>query len=165
MRSKEQQNYLPEIMVVGDGPAIGMAEMLRGLVEANLRDSKTRAVLASKARGAVILEASDKELSVTMSFTSTRIELLPFARSGLSVLTGPWMEMTKICSGRISPFRAICGRQLKVVFIRPFSVLLVAAYIMKVPRSVYRERPMAGRIIRLCSKVRSAMTWKGFSRK
>ena len=143
---------MPEVVVVGDGEAQGMAEMVRGLIGANLEDSPMRARLTSMVHGSVVLEASDRGLSVTLSFMGNVIEVRPFAMSGVSCLRGPWLEMTKVCSGRESPLRAIANRDLKAILLRPHLVLFVAAFAMKVPRSTYRDGSVKQSICRMLSK-------------
>ena len=58
----------PVVVVPGGEDASGMATMIAGLLADNVRDFPSRARAARLARGAVVLQATDRGFAVTLSF-------------------------------------------------------------------------------------------------
>ncbi|MDA8341594.1 MAG: hypothetical protein M0007_05160 [Actinomycetota bacterium] len=126
----------PDVTVETGGAASGMAMMVAELLRANLADSRFRARLARRARGSVVLMASDRGLGVTVGFAETGITVVGEPTSPAPTLAGGWLEMAAVCSGSRSPLRALARRELRVTVGRPVRLLASAGYMLKVPRSV-----------------------------
>ncbi len=119
-----------------------MAAMVADLIEANMAGSPRRARAVSGTQGNVVLSADDRGLSVTVSFHRERVSVVGSSLGDAPVLAGSWMDMARVCSGRCSPARLVLRRRLRVRLRRPLRPLLVAAYVLKVPRSTYsKEKP------------------------
>jgi hypothetical protein len=100
------------VTVEGGEHASGLAAMVADLLEQNLADSTTRALVASVTRGDVELVASDHDLSVTVSFLggSLTVSDSPNRRGDVGIvaprLAGEWLQLSHVCSGQRSPFDA-----------------------------------------------------------
>lgn len=133
------EELTPRVTLADGDDASGMANMLAGLMRDNVRDFPVRSRVASVARGKVVLTASDRNLSVTLSFVPGEIRVSNGCAPGAPVLAGPWMEMTKLCSGQSSPMAAIARRQIRVVPGRGMAVVPAAAFVLSVPASFYGD--------------------------
>ncbi len=133
---------LPVVLVDGD-EASGMATMLAELLRDNLRDFPRRARVAARTRGALVLTASDRDLSITLSFGPDRIEITDGALEGAPRMSGSWLEMSRVCSGRVSPLRAVAGRDLKLIWGRRIWVVPAGGFVLSVPASFYGDSNVA----------------------
>ena len=86
----------PAVLLEAADQASGMAQMLGGLLEDNLRDYPIRARVASRTRGKVVLTASDRDLSVTLTFGDGQVVVSDGAADGAPLLAGPWLELAKL---------------------------------------------------------------------
>jgi len=123
--------------VVVDDDASGMATLLADLLRDNLRDFPGRARVAARTRGQLVLTASDRGLSVTLAFASGEIRVSDDALPGASTMAGPWLAMSRVCSGRISPLRALIDRELTVSPGRHPWVVPAGGFVLSVPASFY----------------------------
>ncbi|MGC8463995.1 MAG: hypothetical protein ACP5P9_10060 [Acidimicrobiales bacterium] len=128
----------PTVELGRPGEAAGMAAMVAELVRANLADSPSRARVARRVRGSIVLLADDRSLGVTLSFGEDGVVIDASPAPGLPVLAGPWLTMATVCAGARSPLSAVARRELHVEARRPLRALLAAAYVLKVPRSAGR---------------------------
>ena len=126
----------PDVAVEPGGEAFGMAMMVAELLRANLADSRLRARLARRARGCVVLIASDRDLGVTIAFAEEGITVMGEPTDPAPTLAGGWLEMAAVCSGSRSPLRALAKREMRITARRPVRLLASAGYMLKVPRSV-----------------------------
>ncbi|HMV74755.1 MAG TPA: hypothetical protein PKB00_09300, partial [Microthrixaceae bacterium] len=110
--SVEAVGSVPPVVLRDGDDASGMALMIAGLLEDNLRDFPGRARVAARTRGSVVLTASDRDVSITVTFGSDGVEIADGARPGVAAMSGPWLTMSRVCSGRITPWRAIRDREL-----------------------------------------------------
>lgn len=129
----------PTVRLLGGDDSSGMATMLAGLLEDNVRDFPMRGRVASVARGDVVLRASDRDLAVTLSFGPGEVTVADGAAPGAPVLAGPWMEMTRLCSGQASPVAAIARGDVKVVRGRRMAVVPAVSFVCSVPASFYGD--------------------------
>jgi hypothetical protein len=129
----------PTLTFADGDAASGMAQMLGGLLEDNLRDSPSRARVAGLARGDVVLTASDRDVSVTLSFRGREVVVANGSREHTPALAGPWLEMTKLCSGQRSPLAAIARRTLRISSRGRLDTVAAAGYVLSVPPSFYGE--------------------------
>ncbi len=113
-----------------------MATMVAELLRANLADSPGRSRFARWARGSVVLLAEDRDLGVTVTFGDGVVVVAASPVADAPVLAGAWLTMATVCAGARSPLGALVRRELHVVARRPVRALLVAGYVLKVPRSV-----------------------------
>jgi len=128
------------IVSFADGEnASGMASMLGGLLEDNLRDYPGRARVASLARGDLVLTASDRDISVTLSFRGDEVVVANGKRSGATVLAGPWLDMTKLCSGQVNPLTAIARRDLRIDPQGRIDTMAAAGFVLSIPSSFYAD--------------------------
>ncbi len=131
---------IPPVEVEAEGEAAGMAAMVGDLIEANLDGSRARAWVARRVHGRVLLEASDRDLGVTVCFDGQRISVLARREPGiLPAMRGPWLAMTRVCSGLVSPLQALRREDVKLGLSTPLTALVATALVMKVPRGVYRD--------------------------
>ncbi|MFN8104320.1 MAG: hypothetical protein U0U69_07650 [Acidimicrobiia bacterium] len=119
--------------------ASGMATMLGGLLEDNVRDYKGRAGVSRFARGDVVLTAADRDISVTLSFRGDEVVVANGASEGAAVLAGPWLEMAKLCSGQVNPFKAMARRELKIEPHGRLDTVAAAGFVLSVPPSFYGD--------------------------
>lgn len=113
--------------------------MLADLLRDNLRDFPGRARVAARTRGELVLTASDRELSITLAFGPDEIRVTDGAVPGASSMAGSWLAMSRVCSGRISPLRAIVDRELKLGRGRQLSVVPAGGFVLSVPASFYDD--------------------------
>ena len=128
------------VVTYADGDdASGMAVMLGGLLEDNLRDYPSRARASKLARGKVVLNASDRNISVTLSFQGDEVVISNGGAEGVSVLAGPWLEMAKLCSGQVNPFKAMARRELRIEPHGRLDTVAAAGFVLSVPPSFYGD--------------------------
>jgi len=127
----------PEVVRVGRDDASGFASMIADLLEQNIEDFPLRARVAGLVRGAVVLTASDQDLSVTLRFGPGRVLVGDGAEVGAPTLAGTWLAMAQVCSGRISPLVAARARTLRITPGSNPIALAGAAFAMSVPPSTY----------------------------
>lgn len=146
------------VVTYADGDdASGMAVMLGGLLEDNLRDYPSRARASKLARGKVVLSASDRNISVTLSFQGDEVVISNGGAEGVSVLAGPWLEMAKLCSGQVNPAKAVARRELSIKPKRGLNAVAAAGYALSIPPSFYGdEEAMAQRRRQVVIAVASA---------
>lgn len=137
---RESAPAAPTVTLPAGDDASGMATMLAGLLRDNMRDFPVRARVAARTRGDVVLTATDRNVSVTLSFRRGEVLVHDGAASGAPVLAGPWMEMTKLCSGQASPLTALARRQLSLVRGRRMVAVPAASFVLTVPSSFYGDR-------------------------
>ena len=133
----------PKVTFADGDEASGMATMLGGLLEDNIRDYPGRARVASLARGDVVFTASDRDVSVTLSFTGKEIVISNGRREGASVMGGEWLEMAKLCSGQTNPFKAVMRRELSIEPHRGLNAIAAAGYALSIPPSYYGDEEAA----------------------
>lgn len=128
------------IVTFADGDeASGMATMLGGLLEENLRDYPGRARVAGLARGDVVLTASDRDVSVTLSFRGREVVVINGKTEGAAALAGPWLEMAKLCSGQVNPLKAVMRRELMIEPRGRLDAMAAAGYVLSIPPSFYGD--------------------------
>jgi len=125
--------------VVVDDDASGMAVMLSELLRDNLRDFPGRARVAARTRGALVLTAADRDLSITLAFGRGEIVVTDGALPGAPSMAGSWLAMSRVCSGRISPMRALVDRELTLGRGRRLWVVPAGGYVLSVPASFYDD--------------------------
>lgn len=129
----------PEVTYADGDDASGMAIMLGGLLEDNLRDYPGRARAARLARGDVVMTASDRNISVTLSFRGDRVVVANGRVPGAAVLAGPWLAMAKLCSGQVNPLAAIARRELTIDPRGRPDAIAAASYVLSIPPSFYGD--------------------------
>lgn len=129
----------PEVLLAPGDEASGMASMLSGLLTENLRDFRTRAWVAGRLRGEVVLSASDRGFSVTISFRPGVVEVTDGVADAAPVISGPWLTMAKLCSGQVSPLRAWRDDELRIERWRGVAKAAAAGFVLSVPASFYGE--------------------------
>jgi hypothetical protein len=125
-------------LVAGEN-ASGLACMLASLLQDNLRDFRSRSLVARLTRGDVVLLASDRDLAVTLSFRPGEILVEDGAAPGAPVLAGEWLDMAKLCSGQRSLIAAVTSGELRVTPGRGMLAAAGAGLAMSVPKSFYEE--------------------------
>ncbi len=78
----------PSVTLANGADASGMATLLGGPLEDNLRGFPGRARVTGLARGDVILTASDRDVSVTLSFRGDEVVVANGKTEGAAVLAG-----------------------------------------------------------------------------
>lgn len=134
---------VPTVTFANGDDASGMAMMLGGLLEENLRDYPGRARVTSLARGDVVLTASDRDVSVTLSLKGDEVVVANGRIEGAPVLAGPWLEMAKLCSGQANPFKAVARRDLTIEFGGRMNAMAAAGYALSIPSSFYQDEDEA----------------------
>ncbi len=129
----------PTVTVVGGEEASGFASMLAEVLAANVADYRGRAWAASRARGSVVLVASDRDIAVTLTFARGDVTIADGTGPGIPVLAGPWLTMADLCSGEVSPVRAIVRRELHVEPTTRLDTVAAAGFVLSVPISYYGE--------------------------
>ncbi|HNE37397.1 MAG TPA: hypothetical protein PKZ82_12875 [Microthrixaceae bacterium] len=137
--SVEAVGSVPPVVLRDGDDASGMAVMIAGLLEDNLRDFPGRARVAARTRGSVVLTASDRDVSITVTFGSDGVEIADGARPGVAAMSGPWLTMSRVCSGRNTPWRAIRERELALGWGRSVWALPAAGFVLSVPASFYED--------------------------
>jgi hypothetical protein len=129
----------PTVTYADGDDASGMAVMLGGLLEDNMRDFPSRARVTKLARGEVVLTASDRDISVTLSFRGKEVVIANGPSEGATVLAGPWLEMAKLCSGQVNPVKAVARRELSIQPSGRLDAVAAAGYALSVPPSFYGD--------------------------
>ncbi len=129
----------PGVTLVAGDDASGLACMLASLLHDNLRDFRSRSLVARLTRGDVVLLASDRDIAVTLSFRPREIRVEDGAVPGAPVLAGEWLAMAKVCSGQRSPIGAVRSGELRVTPGRRMSAVAGAGFALSVPKSFYEE--------------------------
>lgn len=129
----------PTVTFANGEEASGMATMLGSLLEENLRDYPGRARVASLARGDVVLTASDRDISVTLSFRGNEVVVTNGKAEGAAALAGPWLEMAKLCSGQVNPLKAVARRELTIEPRGRLDAMAAAGYVLSIPPSFYGD--------------------------
>jgi len=129
----------PTVVLTDGDDASGMASMLAGLLEGNLGDFPSRERVARAIRGAVVFTAADRDLSVTITFLGDRIEVCDGVAAGATMIRAPWMTMAKLCSGQVSPLRALIDRDLAISLGRSPLAAAGASFVVSVPPSYYGD--------------------------
>lgn len=151
---------VPAVVLRDGDEASGMAMMIAGLIEDNLRDFRGRARIAGRSRGSVVLTASDRDVSITVSFGRDGIVITDGAEPGAAVMAGPWLTMSRVCSGRITPWRAMRDRELTVGWGRSMQIVPAAGFVLSVPASFYGDE-MAQRRRRIVVAVVASLVIAG----
>lgn len=141
----EEEAGRPRVVLRDGDDASGMATMLAELLRDNLRDFPRRARVAARTRGDLVLTASDRDLSITLSFGRDGIEVADGAAEGAPRMAGAWLEMSRVCSGRVSPLRALAGRDLKLSWGRHIWVVPAGGFVLSVPASFYGDTSVTRR--------------------
>ncbi len=85
-------------------------------------------------------------LSITISFAGRDgVEVADGAAEGAPAMAGAWLEMSRVCSGRISPMRALAQRDLKLSWGRRIWVVPAGGFVLSVPASFYGDTSVARR--------------------
>lgn len=134
----------PEVVLVDGDDASGLAAMIAGLLEENVKAFRSRAAAARLARGRIVLEASDRGMAVTLSFGPGRVLVSDGAAGGAPVVAGDWLAMAKLCSGQASMIGAVVHGQARVRGHKGLAALPAATFALTVPRSFYEEREGGG---------------------
>lgn len=129
----------PTVTFADGDEASGMATMLGGLLEENIRDYQGRARVARIARGDVVLTASDRDVSVTLSFRGPEVVVRNGRAEGAAALAGPWLEMAKLCSGQVNPLRAVVRRELTIEPRGRLDAVAAAGFVLSIPQSFYDD--------------------------
>lgn len=116
-----------------------MAAMLGGLLEENLRDFPSRRRVADRVRGEVVITAADRNLSVTLSFQPGLVQVRDGTVVGAPRVAGPWLTMTKLCSGQISPVHAWRAGELRLDNPRRAPRAAAASFVLSVPSTFYGD--------------------------
>ena len=129
----------PSVRLAAGEGASGLACMLASLLQDNLRDFRSRSLVARFTRGDVVLLASDRDIAVTLSFRPGEILIEDGAAPGAPVLAGEWLDMAKLCSGQRSPIAAVTSGELRVTPGRKMLAAAGAGLALSVPKSFYEE--------------------------
>lgn len=147
-----------EVVIADEDDASGMATMLGGLLGDNLRDFPSRARVARMLRGPVVLTASDRGVSVTLEFRSGRVEVRDGSEPGAPEVAGPWLMMTKLCSGLMSPIAAVRSGEVGLHHVARAPLAAGAGFVLSVPPSFYEaDDPAAQQARRRRRRVRVAV--------
>lgn len=130
---------VPTVRLGAGDDASGMASMLADLLGDNLRDYPARSRVARMVRGAVVMTASDHGRSVTVRFNGPEIVVDEGADDTAPCMVGPWLDLAQLCSGRLSPMRAVADRRLTLRHLGRPDLLAAAGYVMSVPASYYGD--------------------------
>lgn len=120
--------------------------MLADLLRDNMNDYPGRGRVAGLARGSVVMCAADRDVSVTLSFRRGEVRVTDGAEVGAPVVAGAWLEMAKLCSGQLSPVKAVSQKHLKVTpSPHGLTALAAAGYALSVPPSFYGDEEEVAR--------------------
>ncbi len=151
----------PRVTVPAGDQASGLAEMVAGLLAANLADSRSRAHLARLARGPLVLRTTDRPAAVTVTFHGNEVVVDDGTVAGAPVLAGPWLELAHVCSGTRSPLVAIAARDLRVTPGRRPHLAAMAGFVLAAPADVATaeaRRRRVGRALAATGAVAAAGT-------
>ncbi|MHB8245597.1 MAG: hypothetical protein ACYDGN_09640 [Acidimicrobiales bacterium] len=126
----------PAVTLEGGKEASGLATMVAELVRQNFADSKARAMVASRARGDVGLTAADHDLSITLSFLGSSLNIADRskqARPAVPTMSGDWLELAHLCSGQQSPLAAWRAGRVGIDPHGHRSRLAAAAFVLSAP--------------------------------
>lgn len=137
--ARAPRRVAPQVVLADGDEASGLADMLASLLEQNLRDFPTRARVAGRTRGEVVLVAADNDIAVTLRFEGDRVVVTDGSFAGAPRLTGPWLEMARVCSGQLSPLAAARSGALQVAFGRRPLTLAGAGFALSVPAAFYED--------------------------
>lgn len=129
----------PAVRLEAGEEASGLAMILGDLLESNLRDFPGRRRVAASSRGDVVLSASDRDISVTLSFRGREVVISEGALDAAPALKGAWLEMAAVCSGRLNPLRAMAQGKLKVALRRSPALVAATGFVLSVPESFYED--------------------------
>lgn len=130
----------PGVVLPAGDEASGLATMLADLLRDNMKDFPGRGRAAGLARGDVVMCASDRDASVTLSFRGGEVVVTDGVTPGAPVVQGAWLDLAKLCSGQISPVKAVVQRQLKITpAAHGLTALAGASYALSVPPSFYGD--------------------------
>ncbi len=129
----------PTVRLDAGEEASGLAMILGDLIESNLRDFPGRRRVASTSRGEIVLSASDRDVSVTLSFRGDEIVISEGALDTAPALRGAWLEMAAVCSGRLNPLRAMAQGKLSVALRRSPALVAATGFVLSVPESFYED--------------------------
>lgn len=132
---------VPSVRLAAGDDASGMAVMLGELLTENLADYPGRARAARAVRGRVAMTAADHDRSVTVHFTGRTVVVEEGAAPGVPAVTGAWLDLAQLCSGRLAPVRAVREHRLALSGARRIDLLAAAGYVLSVPASYYGETP------------------------
>lgn len=135
----------PAVLLVEGDDASGLAAMIAEVLRDNLRDYRGRARVASLARGAVVLRASDRDIEVTLTFGGSTVTVADGAVADAPVLSGAWLDLAQMCAGQLSPWRALFGRRVEVAGTRRPAVIAAAGFVLSVPPGYYGDTAAARR--------------------
>jgi len=135
----------PAVRLEGGDAASGLAFMIGDLIEGNLRDFPARRRVASRTRGQVALEASDRAAAITLSFRPGEVVVAEGISPDTPVLSGEWLTMAQMCSGQISPVRALASKQLSISGMSNPMCVAAAGFVLSVPESFYEPEAVAER--------------------
>ena len=130
----------PSVRLAAGDSASGLACMLASLLHDNLRDFRSRSLVARFTRGDVVLRATDRDIAVTLSFRPGEILIGDGAVPGAPVLAGEWLDLAKLCSGQRSPIAAVASGELRVTSGRGMLAAAGAGLALSVPKSFYEEK-------------------------
>ena len=107
------------VVLAGDAPVSGLADMLRQFIEQTLAASPRKARQARRLAGhAVFRAAEDEDLCVRITFTGNGIELrdggIPSA--GDALIAADFLTIAHLTSGQENVFRLVAQRKLTVRF-------------------------------------------------
>ena len=130
----------PEVVLTAGDEASGLATMLADLLRDNMKDFPGRGRAAGLARGEVVMCASDRGASVTLAFRGREVVVTDGAVPGAPVVAGAWLELAKLCSGQLSPVKAVTQKLLKITpAAHGLTALAGAGYALSVPPEFYGD--------------------------
>jgi len=130
----------PAVVLPAADEASGLATMLADLLRDNMKDFPGKGRAAGLARGNVVMRASDRDVSVTLSFRGGEVVVTDGPTPGAPVVQGAWLDLAKLCSGQISPVKAVLARRLEVTpAAHGLTALAGASYALSVPPSFYGD--------------------------
>lgn len=143
----------PRVCVPAGDEASGLAEMVAGLLAANLADSRARAAVARLARGQLVLSTTDRPAAVTLTFRGHEVVVDDGAVADVPSLAGPWLELAHVCSGTRSPAAALVARDLRVAFHRRPHLTAMAGFVLAAPADTETVAARRRRVVRTLAAV------------
>lgn len=135
----------PTVRLADGDSASGLAAMIGDLVADNVRDFKGRRRVASRTRGEVALRAADRDVAITLSFGDGEVVIAEGVTDEAPVLSGPWLTMAQMCSGQLSPVKALATKQLHVSDMHNPARIAAVGFVLSVPESFYEPELVAQR--------------------